>query len=188
MHNLHICTITIKTTVKKELLTATLVVVFGFANAQTDQGGWLIGPSTSLGYTSTSYDDPTLNKITNFNLELGAGYFLIDNLAAGVTVGYEKVKEGFDGNTTTFIGPFVRYYVKGTFFVGASYAAASREEVFARAPVKVNFRILAFEAGYPIWIVDNIAIEPSLNYGMASGDDIIDSDSLGVNIGFTLYF
>ncbi|WP_421763039.1 hypothetical protein [Ekhidna sp.] len=173
---------------KKVLLIATLVAFFGCADAQTEKGGWLIGASTSFEYASTSYDDPTLDKTTNFNLEIVTGYFLIDNLAVGLNYGYDKEKQGFDGNTTTFIGPFVRYYVKGTFFVGTSYSAASREDIFARAPEKSSFRLLAFEAGYPIWIVDTIAIEPSLNYGIATGEDIVNSKTFGLNLGLNLYF
>lgn len=173
---------------KKVLLTATLVAFFGCANAQTDQGGWLIGASSSLGYSSTSYDDPTVNNTTNFNLEVGVGYFLIDNLAAGLNVGYEKVKDGFDGNTTAFFGPFVRYYVNGTFFLGTSFAAASREDIFARAAETIKFEVLSFEAGYPIWVVENIAIEPSLNYVLATGDDIKSNKTFGMGIGINLYF
>ncbi|MEO9871043.1 hypothetical protein [Ekhidna sp.] len=57
-----------------------------------------------------------------------------------------------------------------------------------KAEITTNFTVLSFEAGYPIWIVDNVAIEPSLNYGMRSGDDIIDSSTFGLNVGFSLYF
>ncbi|WP_424961873.1 hypothetical protein [Ekhidna sp.] len=172
---------------KKVWLIATLVAIFGCANAQTDRGKWLIGASSSLGYSSTSYDEPGLDKTTSFNIEGVAGYFVIDNLAAGLNIGYDKEKQGDDGNTTTLIGPFVRYYANGIFFLGASYSSASREDVFARAADKFSFRVLAFEAGYPIWIIDQLAIEPTLNYGIATGDEIVKSKTFGLSLGLNVY-
>ncbi|WP_370089780.1 hypothetical protein [Ekhidna sp.] len=172
---------------KKLILASALVACFSLAIAQTDQGGLLLSASTSLGFASTSYDAP-LEKTSNFDLEVGAGYFLINNLAVGLNARFEKEKQGDDETTTKFFGPFARYYINGGFFVGASYARASLEEVFARAGNKIKFSILAFEAGYPIWIVEKVAIEPSLNYGIASGSDIINSKTLGFNIGFSIYF
>ncbi|WP_420316214.1 hypothetical protein [Ekhidna sp.] len=173
---------------KKVILIANLIAIIGCAEAQTDRGSWLLGASSSFGYSSTSYDAVQIENASNFNLEVSAGFFLIENLAAGLNIGYDKTKQGFDGNTTSLFGPFVRYYVKGVFFLGTSYAAASREEIFASAGETKKFGFLAFEAGCPIWIVDNVAIEPSLNYGIASGDDIVNSKTFGLNVGFSVYF
>ena len=173
---------------KKVLQIATIVAIIGCASAQTDKGGLLVGASSSFGYSSTSYDDPTVRNTTSFDLDVRTGYFLMDNLVLGLNIGYEKEKQGDDETTTTLVGPFVRYYIIGTFFIGTSYSLASIEEVYARAGEKTDFRFLAFEAGYPIWIVEKIAIEPSLNYGVASGKDILNSKTFGLSIGFSLYF
>ncbi|MEQ8904813.1 outer membrane beta-barrel protein [Ekhidna sp.] len=173
---------------KKSLLTATLVAIFGFANAQTDQGGWLVGASSNLGFSSTSYDAPGADNTSSFNFEVAGGYFIMDNLAAGLNIGIANEKEGDDKTTVTAFGPFARYYVNGTFYVGASFAAAKVKNEFTGGSSDFSFSILGLEAGYPIWIVDNVAIEPGLRYDMASGSDITNNNSFGVNIGFNLYF
>ncbi|MEQ9465854.1 MAG: hypothetical protein RLN88_00500 [Ekhidna sp.] len=172
---------------KKSLLTVTLVAFFGVVHAQIEKGGWLIGPNSNLGFSSTSFDGSGDN-VTSFNIGGKAGYFLIDNLVAGVNVGFSSVKQGDSKSTSTQIGPFARYYVSGIFFLGASFSAASSKLDSGIGEAKITYNVLAFEGGYPIWIVDNIAIEPALNYTMSSGDDIIDRNTFGLNIGFTLYF
>lgn len=173
---------------KRLLLATTLVVFFGCANAQTEQGGWLIGATSNLGINSTKYDGGGDNQ-TDLSIGGLAGYFIMDNLAAGLNVGLSSSKQGDLKATSTLIGPFARYYVNGTFFLGATYSiASSKVDVPGFGETKTNFNVLAFEAGYPIWIVDNVAIEPSLNYGMASGDDITNFNTFGLNVGFTLYF
>ncbi|WP_436517421.1 outer membrane beta-barrel protein [Ekhidna sp. To15] len=172
---------------KKLILTASLIACIGIAQAQTEKGGWLIGATSSLGFNSTKFDGVS-DRQTSFNIGGLGGYFLMDNLAAGLNVGYSSAKQGNSKGSSTLIGPFARYYVNGTFFVGASFSAASSKFDAGLGETKTNFTVLAFEAGYPIWIVDNVAIEPSLNYGMSSGDDITNSNSFGLNVGFSLYF
>ncbi|MEP5610740.1 MAG: hypothetical protein ABJP45_00750, partial [Cyclobacteriaceae bacterium] len=106
---------------KKFLFTMTLIAAFGVANAQTGEGGWLVGASSNLGFSSTSIDGASDN-VSNFNLAGRAGYFLMENLAAGLTLGFSNTKQGDNKTTITSIGPFARYYVNGTFFLGAGYS------------------------------------------------------------------
>lgn len=169
---------------KKLLFTMTMIAAFGVANAQTEQGGWLVGASTNLGFTSTSIDGADDN-VSNFNLDTRAGYFLMDNLAAGLDLSFQNVKEGDDKFSLTVIGSFVRYYVGGNFFLGAGYGAASAKSDDDDA---VKGGLLSLEAGYPIWFGDNVALEPSLNYGIGSGDLFEDVSIFGLAVGFSLYF
>ncbi|MEQ9404229.1 MAG: outer membrane beta-barrel protein [Cyclobacteriaceae bacterium] len=172
---------------KKFFLTMTMVAVFGIATAQTEQGGWLIGASTNLGFTSTSVDGVDDNE-SEFNLDGKAGYFLIDGLAAGLNLSFSNNKQGDDKTTVTAIGPFARYYVNGTFFVGAGYASTSVKSDDGTTSNTVKGGLLSLEAGYPIWFGDNVALEPSLNYGMGSGDLLKDTSFFGLAVGFSLYF
>lgn len=172
---------------KKLLLTASLIACFGISHAQTEKGGWLVGATSNLGFSSSSSDGASDNQ-TSFSIEGRGGYFFVDNLVAGLNVGYSSNKQGDVKSTSILIGPFARYYVNGTVFLGASFAAATSKFDSGFGDSKANFTVLAFEAGYPIWIVDNVAIEPSLNYGILSGDDIINSKTFALNVGFSLYF
>ena len=169
---------------KRVIFTTILIAAFGVADAQTDQGGWLIGASSDLSFTKTKRGDA---DASTFNFDTGAGYFLADNLVAGLNIGFEKSDEllGVD-ITTTAIGPFARYYLGGTFFVGAGYAATSMKLDGLGDAVKGS--LLAFEAGYPIWLGDNVALEPGLNYSIGSGDLYEDTSIFGVDVGFSLYF
>ncbi|MEP1094721.1 MAG: hypothetical protein ABJG78_06395 [Cyclobacteriaceae bacterium] len=169
---------------KRLLFTMTMVAAFGVASAQTEQGGWLLGASTNLGFTSTSVDGADDN-FTTFNLDTRVGYFLMDNLAAGLDLSFQNEKQGDDKFSATVIGPFARYYFGGTFFVGAGYGAASAKN---DDDDTVKGGLLSLEAGYPIWFGDNVALEPSLNYGIGSGDILEDTSIFGLQVGFSLYF
>lgn len=172
---------------KKLLLTTALLAVFTFSSkAQTEQGGWLIGASTNLNFTSTSFDGSD-NKVNQFDLAFNAGHFVAENLAFGLNVAYNSLDDGGDKQTTSLVGPFVRYYANGTFFVGASYVLGTTKFESNGFDFTFNGNYLGLEAGYPIWIVDSIAIEPSLNYAIGGGD-FDGSSAFGVNIGFGLYF
>jgi hypothetical protein len=172
---------------KRLIFTAVLAASFGIVNAQTEQGGWLVGATSDLGFSSTSYDGGGDNQ-TAFGIGGQAGYFLMDNLVAGLNVGLSSSKQGDAKGSTTSIGPFARYYVNGTFFLGAGFSAASSKFDPGTGETKTTFNVLEFEGGYPIWIVDNVAIEPALNYSIFSGDDITNRKTFGLDIGFTLYF
>lgn len=167
---------------KKVLLTAALVAFFGFANAQTEQGGWLVGGSTDLSFVSTSYDVPGADNDSRFNLNTKAGYFLMDNLAAGLNIGFLSEKDNF---SSTLIGPFARYYFNGTFYAGLGYDIQSFKPDGGDS---VSGGWLNIEAGYPFFVVDNVAFEPSLRYSLGSGDLNKDSSQFGLNVGVFLYF
>jgi len=155
---------------KKLLLTTALVAVFGFANAQTEKGGWLVGASSNLGFNSVDYG---AGSVSVFNLDAKAGNFLMDNLAVGLNIGYNS----FDGNSSSSLGIFARYYINGGIFVGAGYNSLSDSRGGE----------LPLELGYAYFMKDNIALEPSLNYekGMGNNDGY---SSIGLNVGFSLYF
>ncbi|MEP1094720.1 MAG: outer membrane beta-barrel protein [Cyclobacteriaceae bacterium] len=173
---------------KKLLFTMTMIAAFGVANAQTEEGGWFVGASSNLGFSSTSIDGVSDNA-NNFNLNGRAGYFFMENLTGGLAIGFSNTKQGDNKLTNTLIGPFVRYYVNGTFFVGAGYSAEKRKTEFTGGDTEATGGNLNFEAGYPIFIGDggNVAIEPALNYTIGTGD-FDNTSTFGLAVGFNLYF
>lgn len=171
---------------KKLLLSAALVAAFGFAvNAQTDEGGWVVGGSSNLSFSSTSIDgaDDNLNV---FNIETRAGYFLMDNLAAGLNIGFSSTKQGDSEFKQSAIGPWARYYFNGTFYGGLGIDFTSVDA----GGGSVSGNLIKLEAGYPIFIGggETVAIEPALNYWLGGGDANDGQNTFALSVGIFAYF
>lgn len=159
---------------KKTLLTLFAAITVFAASAQIEQGTILVGASSNFGFSSTSVDGIDDNA-TSFNIDLRGGYFVIDNLAVGLTLGYEKFKWGdLEADQTSF-GLFGRYYFQGKIFAGAGFQSVKSGDADAET-------FIPLEVGYAAFITDNIAIEPSLNYVIGDGNS-----TFGLGVGFTLY-
>jgi outer membrane protein len=117
---------------KKTILVAIALFAFGFANAQTEEGTWTIGGSTSLGFSSSSsklksgvggdsFDGP---KVTNFNIKPSVGYFVVENLQLGLALGYDtkKVtsKSIFDSRTSKATQNQFSLIPQATYYFGKS--------------------------------------------------------------------
>jgi hypothetical protein len=161
---------------KKLLLTAFVAFVgIVSANAQINQGAILVGANSNLNFSSISPDGG--DSYSSFNLEGKVGYFFVENLAAGLLLDYNKEDEfsqiGF--------GLFGRYYVNGNIILGANFTTNKWD--FGGSDASATG--LGLEGGYAAFITDNIAIEPTLNLNLYSGD--IDQTVFGLNVGFSLY-
>lgn len=174
---------------KKLLSIFAVAIVFTFFSkdltAQTEQGALLAGASSNLSFTSLggkNVDD----RQNNFDLGLKGGYFLIDNLAAGLNIGFNSMSVGDISSSLFSIGPFARYYFGGTFYAGAGFDFASQS---VNEGDNLTGSLISFEAGYPIFIGgETVAIEPSLNYGIGGGDSLKDTNIFGIQVGVFLYF
>jgi hypothetical protein len=161
---------------KKLLLIA--VVFFGVTivtNAQINQGTILVGASSSLGFMSVSPDGG--DSYSSFDLDGKAGYFFIDNLAAGVGLNFNKQDE----YSSLGFGVFGRYYINGAIITGLGIGATKVDY----GSVDGSYTTIALEGGYAAFITKNIAVEPTLNLNLLSGDT--DATQFGFNIGFALY-
>ncbi len=109
---------------KNLLLTAVFIIVCMFAaNAQTEKGKWLVFGSGNLSLEAgkdkvkSGGKSTVTEKFTFFNFETKAGTFIIDNLAAGLSVNFysNTWKDPDDNDKYTYseisAGPFARYYV-----------------------------------------------------------------------------
>ena len=169
----------------KYLMTTTAILFCLSVRAQTEQGGWLVSSSTGLSFTSTSIDGASDN--TNaFNLIGGAGYFAADNLSTGLIVVFNNTSIGDQSSRSVAIGPWIRYYVEGTFFAGISYQVVTSKVESGGFEATGSGGQFLIEAGYPIFVRENIAVEPSVSYLLGTGDsDGLTIFSLGV--GFSLF-
>lgn len=113
---------------KKLLLLAAFVGVASFASAQTSSGSIMVGGSLGFGSgkseasnSGTTVDGP---KLSNFNISPAVGYFIMDNIAVGLRIGYGSNKstqenylgvngdERVDKNSNFTVSPFARYYME----------------------------------------------------------------------------
>lgn len=162
---------------KKVVLSVFAVLVVFAASAQIEQGTWLVGASSNAGFTSYNED---AGDYSEFSLDVKGGYFVIDNLAVGLNLGYAKVDEA----SATKIGIFGRYYVNGKIFLGAGYNSNTLDSGVDGAD-KVTVSEIPLEVGYAVFLNNAIAVEPALGYSIYGGDG--EGSAFGLKIGFSLY-
>ena len=142
------------------ILTATLNL-----SAQMESGNKFINLSSSMNYTTQTVDIfGTKSSSSTFLFDSYFGYFVIDNLAATASLTYLAYSGA--GSASLSIGG--RYYVKN-FYAGCDLA--------------LDDITLRLNAGYPIFINNEIAIEPSISYSKISES----TSSLSMLVGFTMY-
>ena len=146
-----------------------LALTGAFAQDAINKGAWLVGASSNMGYTSTSVTGG--GSSSSFDMQVGGGYFFMDNLVGGLTF---SLSSPSGGTSSTGIGPFARYYFAGKFYVGAGFVSQSSGGA--------STTLIPLEAGVALFITDNIAVEPGLRYTTYDG-----GSQFGIRVGFNLY-
>jgi len=168
---------------KKLILSAIAVMVFGFANAQeqTKKGKWLVEANTNFGATAvgnTSFQLASSDGNTSWNLGAEAGYFVADNLAIKAGLGYGD--NGFDSTIFSYkVG--AKYYLVNKFPLEASFTGASIKDY------DENPSYFGLQGGYALFVGKNVSIEPGIRYNISLNNDFYD-DVFQLNIGFALHF
>src|SRR6478735_6015296 len=114
---------------KKLIITSIVVLSCISAFAQFEKGRILAGGSVSFSSmtnkTKTDNATTTDSKTTTFDFGPRAGYFFVDNLAAGLGLDFLTTSQKFESSGKKDIqneftlSPFVRYYLQpGIFFQG----------------------------------------------------------------------
>lgn len=149
---------------KKLVLFATLMCCAFLTYSQdsvdsspTDAGTIYVNAQSDL---SAIFSDNTI-----FSLGVGAGYFLIDNLVAGVNFAY--VDTGFGSDERFEL--FGRYYLFNNIYGGVSHQFG-------------DFDYTAVSAGVNLFFNDTVSLEPSLSLPLEDGAD------LQLNVRFGLFF
>ncbi|HSD06947.1 hypothetical protein [Flavobacterium sp.] len=168
---------------KKIILSMIAVLAFGFANAQeqTAKGKWLIEANTAFGagnVGNTSFQLASSDGDTTWNIGGEAGYFVADNLALKLGLGFGD--DGSDNNSFAYkIG--AKYYVVNKFPLEVSYNGVSDKDYYK------NPSFIGLQGGYAWFLGSNVSLEPGLRYNVTLDDKVADS-YLQFNIGFALHF
>lgn len=174
---------------KKIILAAVAVVGFAFtANAQDDdttraqtaKGSWLIEANTGneVGGNTGIYFSSQDGEY-KYNLGVEGGYFVIDDLAV-------KVGLGYGGDSLTDLNGFSyriggKYYIASRFPITLDVTGASIED----APENPFW--LGIGGGYAWFISERISIEPGVRYNLSMNEDFTDKDIFQINVGFVVY-
>ena len=168
------------------ILSAMAVFALSFAHAQEEESTFGFGEGDifvegNIGFGSTN-DKNTETKTSEFNFAPKAGYFISDDLAVGLDLGFGSEKEEQFGaetvkRSTVGIGAFARYYflelgerfkTYGEFGVG--YATANNKI----ADTKVNTLDVGATLGINYFVTENFAINFALadilSYTSGKGD------------------
>jgi outer membrane protein len=170
---------------KKILFTVFAAFVAFGASAQIEKGTILAGASSNLGYNSFTPKDA--DAITAFNIDLKGGYFIIDNLALGLNIGFSSQDDSNSDTktTSTALGVFARYYIQGKIFIEGGFDSYKDKDESGGSEFESSYTGINIGVGYAAFITDNIAVEPALGYTSVSGD--FEGSGFGINVGFTLY-
>lgn len=168
---------------KKLFLAAFAVFAFTSVNAQGESsaltkgskvievntGSWSPGMT---GFSLSSVDGETVWSVGG-----EGGYFVKDNLAIKVGLGYTDFGDDFSSFSYK-VG--AKYYVASEFPVGIDYTGSSFKDA------DENPSYVGLEGGYAWFIADNVSIEPKLRYNISMNSDFYD-DALQFLIGFAIH-
>lgn len=149
---------------KKILLTLTAVTAMTFAaNAQTEKGTHIVGGQ--IGFETSKVKD-TDNKNNSFSIAPQYGYFVSDNFALGLGLGYSWDKAELGDKETTHdsftLTPYGRYYAGNSnvkFFGQLSVPMAWGNE-------KIDGDKFANTANYGVELAPGVAYFPAPRVGI----------------------
>jgi hypothetical protein len=170
----------------------------------------------SLGFSKTKYKVGTVTEVdytmTYYNLLPKAGYFIMDNLVAGLEVlvsGYSEENTYYEGKWSESmlgVGPFIRYYYP----LEKIYPFAEIETLFGRymykwptsgstnVEEKNNFFLIGVFLGAAVPLTDKVTFDIMAGYLYTSfsfsgevygeGEDYKEiTGGVGIKMGFTVY-
>ncbi|WP_373055524.1 hypothetical protein [Zunongwangia sp. H14] len=192
----------------KKLLSLVFLLSFGFAQAQLQEGNFMLGADSGSGLATTTSQglfglNFGLNDGAGFNVGLSPklGYFISDGFAIGglVNLGYTKSAEnnGVSTKTTVYgVQAFSRYYItseeigvnllnEGRFFLEANAGIAG---VNVKDGPTTNGFAFGVGPGYSYFLNNHIALETSLKYnGLVGGGNTTYQNQLGLNFGIQVF-
>lgn len=192
---------------KKIINLSVFALITFFAKGQTTKGNWIAGgslafTSSHVKETGTGISGSTTSTDLQFTPD--AGYFFIDNLAAGINLNLTSEHDNSQGVTSTTTlytaGPLVRYYfntsprVKIFVHGDASWGAAKYTYTYTGSPEQteptVSVSIYDGKAGAAFFLNPSVALEFTAGY-MMTGENVqgvkTTTGSVVIGLGFQVY-
>lgn len=184
------------TIMKKAIALTVLALTVFFASGQTTRNDWFVGGS--FGFTSSTQKETGVSGSTNstiFALTPDAGYFFIDNLAAGINLNATSTHQSSGSSPATTItdvsaGPLVRYYfgiasnVKLFVHADASWGSLKYAYGYSGSPTQnspsIPISMYDGKAGAAFFLNPNVALEFTAGY-----ESLVEKESSG---GYTTKF
>lgn len=160
------------------------------ADAQTSQGGWLLGGSAGL--TSAKSNSQAGTSVLTMSINPIAGYLIIDDLVLGAGTTIESVTRQY---FKIGAGPIIRYYFLQ---IGESANLITQTGFYAGSfnPKYGDRRTLlelSLDLGMSYFLNENVALETILNYTNTNATNYTDlgttkarENRIGVSIGFQI--
>ncbi|AXP82005.1 hypothetical protein CJ739_2940 [Mariniflexile rhizosphaerae] len=176
----------------KKLLLSAVIAVFAMSNVnaqdggQTSKGKWLIEANTGFGgggglyghSANTGFGLTSINGETLWAIGAEGGYFVMDDLAVKVGLGYAD----FAGESAFSYKLGAKYYISSMIPVQVDFTGSSVDG-FDENPLW-----LGLQGGYAIFLGDNVSIEPGLRYNLSLNEDFTDEGIFEFRVGFALHF
>ncbi len=169
----------------KKIITLVIAfAVFGIANAQMEKGHIFFEGNTGFGAASPSSTGLSFSTqkvgsttVTKYNIGVEAGYFVIDNLAVKLGVGY-----GDDAtNSTLGFKVGAKYYLKDKFPIQLDLNGSYNKVLYAN-PMYVGLQV-----GYAFFIGDHVSVEPGVRYDYSVNDQYTTDGVIQLNLGFVIH-
>ena len=192
----------------KKSLTLALIVCSLSVAAQTSKRSFLIGGNGSLNFNNNDGNGSEY-KTSSFSLSPTAGYFLVENFCAGLSLPTEifwskitppSSAEEFKSNSRTIgAAPFIRYYIpiKSWFIVtewayGWYYTKQSSDVLDQNGNVSSSYeasshnRRYRVAAGPAFFLSPYTGIEILANYGRMGAENT-NLSKFYISVGFQIY-
>lgn len=189
---------------------------------QTQKNNWVVGTSSTLGFNSSQYDYnsdyglETKNKLSQFDVNVNGGYFVINNLAVGLEVSYRNSVNTMDsyrfditgnpisdkqktkGNSISMM-PFVSYYFANDSkfypYLSGGLGFNSSKYKYYNDPYYDTSKNDAFtwkvKGGVSYFITSSVALDLGLSYDQVKHkkeENIQNSvNTFGANVGLKLF-
>ena len=201
----------------KKVLLFGAVALFGAMNAQLEKGSWIVSGKTGIDFNSStskysaegqSVDGP---EVSSFTITPSAGYFVINNLAIGVDLGFNSTKTTFknsslgmdyeDKSSTFTILPNATYYfptaskVRPYLGAGIGYASLTSTDFFEERETTKGGFLWGAKGGIVYLLNSNIGLDLGAGYNSLTVKQTVDNveiktiaNTFGVSAGVSLFF
>ncbi|MBK9983674.1 MAG: hypothetical protein IPP15_15050 [Saprospiraceae bacterium] len=160
------------------MFTKSIIAIFAFVcfaqaiSAQTvGKGAWMLGGSAGFSSTKVKGLDGSLTAIL---IDPTIGYFIANDLAIGTELSFFSLSSGGETNTSTGLGPFVRYYVTNPIFIQAHVSLDLSDN--GQDPT------YGASVGYSWFLNNGVAIEPAVFFNTGNS-----TTEFGLSIGIQAF-